>query len=256
VGEYVKPVVTGILVLGGVVAVALLGPALERRGLPGILFAVAVLGVLLVWSIRAVLGELPPRGRRRMLAETARAHGWRMKIRPRLPRSVVELPSFSDPRRIGIDVWNLIAIPGTPVILTFDRRVRSEDAYEAPTWVGSALCRVEVDVPRLIVEPRPPVTADPLGPLTVRTSELGEFERRYRIRTGDSLFSTALLDQRMLAWLLEQPSGWTFEVGGRWAMVSTNSLADPEELVTAVALVRTFCARIPTVVPSMRSSRI
>lgn len=250
---YVRAAITGALVIGGVFAVAILAPAIDRRGLPGVVFALAVLTILVAVSLRAVLGELPPRGRRRLLADFAKERGWRMRIRPRLPRSLLALPSFSDPRRPGTDLWNMIAVPGEPVVLTFDRRIHSEDAYESPIWVSSAACRIDADLPELIVEPRPAVTADPLGPLIVRTSELEEFGHRFRIRTQDPLFSTALLDQRMLAWMLEQPAGWTYEVGGSWVMVSTTKLTDGRSLADAVERLRSFRVRIPPVAETMRT---
>ena len=136
----------------------------------------------------------------------------------------------------------------------FDRRVSREDAYESPDWMASAACSISFDAPSVVVEPRPAVTADPLGPLIVRSSESDEFAHRYRIRTGDRLFATAFLDQRMLAWMLEQTEGWTFEVGGRWAMVSYTDLGDARGPLAAVDSLREFCARFPPVTASLRAT--
>lgn len=248
----VRSVITSGIFVGGIFALTL-APALDRRGLPGGLFAVVILLILMLLSVRVVLGEFPPRGRRRMLADEAQRRSLTFKIRPRIPRSMKTLPSFSDERIFGADAWNLIALPGDPVVLTFDRRVTHQDSYESSAWMTSAACRIPFEAPLLIVEPRPPVATDPLGPLPIRSSESDRFGHRYRIRTEDPLFETAFLDQRMLAWMLDQRDGLTYEVGGGWAMVSHHDLGDPAMLDESVDLLRRFCGRIPLVASSMRS---
>jgi hypothetical protein len=164
------------------------------------------------------------------------------------------LPAFADGRTGGRDLWFLSAFPGDPVSLTFDRRIDWDDAYEAPTWVACVAGRIPFDAPLLVVEPRPWVTADPLGPLTVWTSESGAFERRYRIRTSDRLFAAALLDQRMLEWILGLEGSWRLEVGGGWGMVTHGDLMDPRMLERSVEVFRSFLARIPGAATSMRTS--
>ena len=250
----VRPLVSAGIVAAGITAIALFTAAVDRRGFPGELFAAAILVILMLLSIRVVLGEFPPRGRRRMLADLARKEGRRFRIRPWLPRSMRSLPSFSDERTYATDAWHLIVFPGEPPVFTFDRRVSRHDSYESPTWMASAACAIDFEAPSVVVEPRPVVTADPLGPLVVRSSESGEFARRFRIRTEDRLFSTAFLDQRMLAWILEQGPGWTFEVGGRWAMVSYTDLGYPDRPRAAVEVLRGFLARFPRIAASNRSA--
>ncbi len=249
----VRPMVSAGIVAAGIMAIALFATAVDRRGFPGELFAATILVILMLLSIRVVLGEFPPRGRRRMLAELARNEGRRFRIRPWLPRSMQSLPSFSDERTYATDAWHLIVFPGEPPVFTFDRRVSRHDSYESPTWMASAACAIDFEAPSVVVEPRPVVTSDPLGPLVVRSSESDEFARRFRIRTDDRLFSTAFLDQRMLAWILEQGPGWTFEVGGRWAMVSYTDLGDPDRPGAAVEMLRGFRAASPRVAASLRS---
>jgi len=97
------------------------------------------------------------------------------------------------------------------------------------------------------------VTADPLGPLMVWTSEFGAFERRFRVRTSDRLFATALLDQRMLAWILGIEGSWRLEIGGGWAMVSHGDLSDPKMIDRSVDTLRSFVAKIPGAAASMRT---
>ncbi len=251
----VRSVITSGIAIAGIFALVLV-PALDRRGLPGGLFAVVILVLLMLLSVRVVLGEFPPRGRRRMLASQAEDRGLRFRVRPRVPRSMRGLPSFSDRRTWGADVWNLVAFPGEPVVLTFDRRVAYQDVYESPAWMASAACRISFEASQLIVEPRPIVATDPLGPLPSRSSESDRFGHRFRIRTEDPLFASAFLDQRMLAWILDQRDGLIYEVGGGWAMISHRDLAGPARIEESVDLLRRFFARIPHVASSMRSTRI
>jgi hypothetical protein len=237
--------VSTAILFGGLFAIAYVGPTLTRRGLPGGLFAAGIVAVLMALALRVVLRDLPPRGRRRDRSRIARELGVRMRIRPRLPRSMGRLPSLSDPRAAGRDGWHLIVVGGDPPILTFDRRLTVDDVYAAPVWFTSAACRIELDAPALIVEPRPMIAADPLGPLLVWSSESGGFGRRSRIRTGDRLFATTFLDQRMLAWMLEQDPRWIFEVGGGWAMVSHRGVQVEGGFEAPIAILRDFISRIP-----------
>ena len=239
--------VATMLLFGGMFVIAYGVPALERRGVPGIVLAGPILLVLAAVSLSAVLRGFPPRGRRRTLTRFAAERGLRMRIRPRLPGSMSRLPTFADPRLLARDTWHLIVVPDDPAILSFDRRVSSEDPYEPPMWLASAACTVPLDAPAVIVEPRPALTADPFGPLIVWTSESEGFARRFRIRTDDRLFATTFLDQRMLAWMLDQDPGWTFEVGGRWAMVSRPILPEGLSAAAAIEILRGFRATIPSV---------
>jgi hypothetical protein len=68
------------------------------------------------------------------------------------------------------------------------------------------------------------------------------------------LFATALLDQRMLEWILGLEGSWRLEVGGGWAMVSHGDLSDPAMLERSVELLRSFLTKIPGAATSMRSS--
>ena len=247
-------IISASILFGGLFTIAYAVPALERRGMPAGIVAGGVLVVLMLASIRVVLGEFPPRGRRRMLADLAAERGLRFRVRPRLPRSMARLPSLSDSRRSSWDAWHLIVLPVEPAVLTFDRRVSPEDAHEPPTWFASAARPIPIEAPSLIVEPRPAITADPLGPLLVWTSESEAFAHRARIRTTDRYFATAFLDQRMLAWLIDQDPTWTFEVGGPWAMVSRPPLARADRFDDAIRVVDGFCERIPRAALSMYAS--
>lgn len=248
-----RGILAGGVAIGALVSALIIGPLAEERGLPGTAIALTVLVLLAILSVRIALGELPPRGRRRSLASAAAARKAPFRIRFRFPASMRRLPSLSDLRTLA-DAWHLVSVPGEPHVLLFDLRVSRSDTYESSIWWSVAACEGELDAPALKVEPRPHVTADPLGPLVIRSTESGAFGRRYRVRTEDRLFATAFLDQRMLAWMLEQRDGWTFEVGGRWAMVSRPGLEDTDEIDDRSVMLMAFRQRIPPVISSMNPS--
>ena len=231
----------------------MVGRLADDRGLPGSAIALAVLGLVAILSLRIALGELPPRGRRRSLASAARERAAHFRVRFRLPGSMRRLPTLAD-SRTSADGWHLVSVPGDPHVLLFDLRISRSDTYESSTWWAMAACETGLDASPVKVEPRPFVTADPLGPLVIRSTESGEFDRRYRVRTEDRLFATAFLDQRMIAWMLEQRGGWTFEIGGRWAMVSRPAIHGTNDIDDRSAMLLAFRQRIPRVVSSMHPS--
>jgi hypothetical protein len=245
-----RGLLTGGIVIGGLVGALVLGRLADDRGLPGSAIAVVVLVLLALLSFRIALGELPPRGRRRSLATAAGKRAAHFRLRFRIPASMRRLPTLSD-ARTSVDGWHLVSVPGDPPVLLFDLRMSRSDTYESSTWLAMGASEIELDAPAVRVEPRPFVTADPLGPLMIRATESDAFGRRYRVQTDDRLFATALLDQRMLAWMLDQPEGWTFEVGGRWAMVSRPILDGRDDSDLRSDTLRAFRQRIPRVASSM-----
>lgn len=211
----VRPLITSAIFMGGIFALALV-PALDRRGLPGGLFAVVILLILMLLSVRVVLGEFPPRGRRRMLADAARTRALKFRIRPRIPRSMKTLPSFADGRTFGADAWNLIAFPGEPVVLTFDRRVTWQDSYESATWMASAACRIPFEGPspdrgaetdRCDRSPRSAL--DPLDRIGSVRTPLPHPNRRSAFRDGVPRPADAGLDPR---------TAGRYDIRGRWRM--------------------------------------
>jgi hypothetical protein len=79
--------------------------------------------------------------------------------------------------------------------------------------------------------------------------ESEEFNRRFEVRSSDRRFAGALLDARMMRWLLDEPAGPGFEVVDARLMVfrprATTSLDD---VARALELSDAFAERIPRVV--------
>jgi len=81
--------------------------------------------------------------------------------------------------------------------------------------------------------------------------ESERFNRRFEVRSADRRFTSALLDQRMMEWLLEQVPGVGFEVlGGRLMVFRPRVTTSLDDLARAVELHDGFLERVPTAVRS------
>lgn len=83
--------------------------------------------------------------------------------------------------------------------------------------------------------------------------ESDEFNRTYQVESEDRKFAFALLDARMMEWLLGT-DGWSFEVHGSLALCAIHRLR-PRELPMAIEALAGFCEHVPPVVASMYPAR-
>jgi hypothetical protein len=89
---------------------------------------------------------------------------------------------------------------------------------------------------------------DAIGVPQINT-ELEEFNRAFQIRAGDAWFASALVDARMMEWLLEQGPGVGFEVSGTRVMVfRRRATASLDDVADSLALYDDFVEHIPRVV--------
>ena len=80
-------------------------------------------------------------------------------------------------------------------------------------------------------------------------TESEEFNRRFEVRSTDSPFASALLDPRMMQWLLEQVAGVGFEgLGGRLMLFRPRATTSVDDLARAIELHDRFLEQIPHVV--------
>jgi hypothetical protein len=110
---------------------------------------------------------------------------------------------------------------------------------ETPTWWMdmSVLPRGLVELVRSVL---------PLGDLE---TESEAFNRRYEVRAADRQFAYALLDQRMMAWLLEQPVELGFEVvAGSLMVVRRRAGSSLDDVGKALELADRFEQHVPSVV--------
>jgi hypothetical protein len=110
---------------------------------------------------------------------------------------------------------------------------------ETPTWWTdvSVIPRGLADVLRSIV------------PLPDLRTESEEFNRRFDVRAADRRFANALLDQRMMAWLLERAPDCGFEiVAGRLMVFRARVTTSLDDVARALELADGFAQHVPSVV--------
>ena len=88
-------------------------------------------------------------------------------------------------------------------------------------------------------------------PLPELRTESDEFGRRFEVRAADRRFAIALMDQRMMAWLLEQPADVGFEVvAGRLMVFRGRAASSLDDVGRTLELADRFGQRVPSVVRS------
>lgn len=76
--------------------------------------------------------------------------------------------------------------------------------------------------------------------------ESDDFNRRFDVRSKDRRFAFAMIDPRMMSWLLSVGDKFQFEVSGRWILLVSDP-ADPAGFLTLHHGALTFRSRIPSV---------
>lgn len=226
--------------------------ALDRRGLPGVAIA---LGPLLVaaasvlWTLRTIF---PGSRRRRSVMRWAHDRGEPFRSDLSLPVSLREVTSL---RGLTIEggVANLVVleVEGTEILL-FDRWRAAAAGYERAEWRTVSALRFPIDVPRLVVHPRRSGfrMADGDVGLSSIGSEWGAFDRRFRILTTDRAAAVAIVDARLMAWILDGPRGITYEACGRW-LVCSNRMGRVRDRDTLARVSVGFRDRLPRVSASL-----
>ena len=77
--------------------------------------------------------------------------------------------------------------------------------------------------------------------------ESDEFNRQFNVKGSDRRFANALLDARMLRWLLTVDGAFQFEVAGRWVLCFSKRRA-PMELIPLLGTLKGFRDHVPRVV--------
>jgi hypothetical protein len=80
--------------------------------------------------------------------------------------------------------------------------------------------------------------------------ELAEFNRRFEVRSDDRRLASAVVDQRMIGWLLESDPALGFHLQGGWLLAWMPQLP-PDELARTLTTVEGFHERIPRAVWSL-----
>jgi hypothetical protein len=114
------------------------------------------------------------------------------------------------------------------------------------------------------LDPRwPDLTIDPetvaertLGRVTKQEIDMEseEFDRAFTVRSPDRRFANALIDARMMRWLLDLGGGWAFELVGGRLLCSRSPQLQPWELDWFLDSALAFVTHIPDVVASLFSA--
>jgi hypothetical protein len=112
-----------------------------------------------------------------------------------------------------------------------------------------ALVAIPGGWPTMVIRPERLRLGDALAPSVVEF-ELDEFNRAFDVRSEDRRFASAVVDQRMMEWLLGLGDGWGFEIRGRWILGSRDQV-QPWELEGMLRTLGDFVDRIPRAARSL-----
>ncbi len=234
------------LIAAGVAAGSLAAVIMVADGGRGVLVAlvIAAVGFLLVSRVRKA-------SRRAAVEDQARRLGF--SFSPRDPFGLLDL-DFDLFVRFG-------KLPGTQGVenvvwgVRDGREVRAFDYWRAaedePERFSCAMARIPDGWPSLLVRRQGPfdVARNAIGLRDVKF-ELEAFNRLFEVRAADRRFASGVVDQRMIAWLLEPGPVHGFQLHRGWLLAWMPRL-QPWELERALAIAEAFHERIPRAVWSL-----
>jgi hypothetical protein len=237
-----------MIVFGALVLLIAAGPFIaawfDDRGVPGARIVLLGLAIGACASGFAFFFTMTPRRkRRRALRTLAGELGLPYREKVRLTRDVGGLPSFQlMSERVVHD--GVEGIRGSEPLYVFSLSW-TPDTYEPTRWALCAATTTMWNAPQLLIGPRHySVDERPLFDEVLFESEA--FDRLWEVRTDDPLLASTIVDQRMMAWLLEREPNMSFELGGPWAMTLTHRV-DREGPAALVSALDGFLAHLPRV---------
>jgi hypothetical protein len=209
-----------------------------------------VLLALLVLAIAAAYGiysTMPRRRREREIERFSDDVGFDYARRFVVPVGTRALPFWvlvpMDQRNIGSGCAG--RSDGRP-LLVFERSI-TVDEYEATIWRTCVATRTDIAAPLVRIQPHDHLPA--AYDLEEVRFEAEAFDRRWRTFTDDPRFASALIDQRMMAWMMTiRPC--EFEVGGSWLMAETRA-DDDASLARLLDAADGFARHIPRAARSL-----
>jgi hypothetical protein len=228
-----------MLIVVALVVIIAAGPAiaawLDDHDLPG--SAIVFIALLLAAGASGFaffFTMTPRRARTRALRQLGEELDLPYTQRIDLPRGVRALPSF----QLLAGAWTVHdGIEGhraSGPLLVFARSW-STDGYEPTHWAICAATTTMLAAPKLLIGPRHP-SVDERAIFDEVRFESEAFNRKWEVRTDDHLLASTIVDERMMAWLLERSPDVSFELGGPWAMTVSHGMdpASPRDLVGAL----------------------
>ena len=132
-------------------------------------------------------------------------------------------------------------------VRAFDYRRPAEDEIR----YSCAMVRIPDGWPSLLVRRHGPLdVARNAAGLQRIEFELDEFNRRFEVRSDDRRLASAVIDQRMIGWLLESDPALGFQLQDGWLLAWMPQLP-PDELERTLTTVEGFHERIPRAVWSL-----
>jgi hypothetical protein len=251
----VKTSTTRTLLLGTLGTVALLILAIEggREALPFVL-VIGGVGGLLYASHR--IREVP---RRDAFRDTARTLGLHHEEKDTRDLGGLRHPLL---RRLA-ETRNIVnVLSGTwqeLEVVAFEYRYTSGLDAAGQAQAFTFICvvtPVPSTWPDLVVEPErlPTALADALGLRDIEM-ELEAFNRRFEVRSSDPRFASAVLDARMIDWLMgSAPVGFGVEIVGGQLLAFVPDLL-PWQVETVLAATAGFLDQVPAAIASLYPDR-
>jgi hypothetical protein len=221
----------------------------------GALTTVGAVSLIVFVVSLLVLGSQMRGHRDRALPVLAREYGWQFSERDPFALAEAKLP-FDVFRQRGVQVRN--AAWGTLdgiAIRAFDVRYEvyggSDVGWQPTNWAFCAQAEIPANCPPLWVVRGHGVSATDERPRV--HLESGRFNEEVTLLCADTRFATTIIDQRMMAWLLDSaPSGVRFEVSDRHVLASKDEATEQVgSIVQVVSGLAGFVHHIPPVVRSL-----
>ncbi|HZD18754.1 MAG TPA: hypothetical protein VE669_11490 [Actinomycetota bacterium] len=215
-----------------------------RENLPALLFGGLVVGFFVYL---AFLREEP---RREALRAEARRLG--LSFSREDPSGIIDIPFdlFGRTRRSYGALSNVLSGSWESFqVRAFDYTYSvSEDEVRE---CSCAMVAIPGGWPALAIRPETPLTsiADHLA-LPDIGFESERFNRTFEVSSDDRRFASAVVDARMMSWLLSLVPRCGFEIRGRWILAYRDRV-QPWEIGSVLSLVSDFVDRIPGAVRSL-----
>jgi hypothetical protein len=124
-------------------------------------------------------------------------------------------------------------------------------AEDEPVRYSCAMVRIPEGWPSLLVRRQGPLdVARSAAGLGGQEFELETFNRRFEVRADDRRLASAMVDQRMIGWLLESDPALGFQLQRGWLLAWMPRLP-PQELERVLTIAEGFHERIPRAVWSL-----
>ena len=216
-----------------------------------LIVAIALLAGLLIWA-----GWAANKRRREAFAALAKKLG--LRYEPDDPYDTTELPFalFSLGSRRSAENM-LSGETGGIRVRLFDYwyQVVQHNANGPDTTstyrFSCAIGELDAQCPHLVLQHETFMTrlADHLGFRDIEF-ESEEFNKAFQVKSDDARFASALVDPRMMQWLLDEGGAAAYEVCGALALCYTHRVKPPE-YESLLGVLRRFREHVPNVVSSL-----